>query len=68
LDLVTYSPAVPLPAATRTALEVRGYRVEPHGFELGDVQLVARTRGRLAAVSDPRGRGVARVIELGPPN
>jgi gamma-glutamyltranspeptidase/glutathione hydrolase len=64
-DLVTFSPAVPLPESTRKALAGRGYRTAPHGFELGDVQVVVRAAsGELTAASDPRGRGVARVVHL----
>lgn len=64
-DLVTFSPAVPLPEQTRAALAQRGYRTAPHGFELGDVQLVVRNAdGALEAAADPRGRGEARVLAV----
>jgi gamma-glutamyltranspeptidase/glutathione hydrolase len=56
-DLVTYSPGRPLPASTIAALEARGYRVAPHDWELGDVQLIVRKGEALEPVSDPRGRG-----------
>jgi gamma-glutamyltranspeptidase/glutathione hydrolase len=60
-DLVTYSPSRPLPGATRRELERLDYRVEPHDWEFGDVQLVLRAEGGWQAASDPRGRGVSRV-------
>lgn len=65
-DLVTYSPAVPLPAQTLAELAERGYRTAPHGFELGDVQLIVREGARYRAASDPRGRGAALVVDLTP--
>jgi gamma-glutamyltranspeptidase/glutathione hydrolase len=61
-ELVTYSPARPLPAATIRALEERGYRVQPHPWELGDLQVIARDGATWSAASDPRGRGESRVI------
>ena len=57
----------PLPAATISALGDRGYRVEPHGFEFGDVQVIWRDdEGTLIPAADPRDRGVGRVIEIPP--
>ena len=42
------------------ALRQRGYRVEPHEWPLGDVQLIVRTPAGWDAASDPRGRGEVR--------
>jgi gamma-glutamyltranspeptidase/glutathione hydrolase len=61
-ELVTYSPSLPLPTATRDALGRLGYRVEPHEWEFGDVQLVLRGEAGWQAASDPRGRGESRVL------
>jgi gamma-glutamyltranspeptidase/glutathione hydrolase len=61
-DLVTYSPAVPLSSATIDALARRGYRVTPHDWEIGDVQVIWRDGTEYRAASDPRGRGEARVL------
>jgi len=61
-ELVTYGPDFPLPAPAREELGRLGYRVEPHGWELGDVQLVRHTPGGWEAASDPRGRGESRVL------
>ncbi len=61
-ELVTFSPGRPLPAATIEALEGRGYRVEPHGWEFGDLQILWRRGGQWTGGSDPRGRGESRVI------
>lgn len=63
-DLVTMSVTRPLPQETVRALGDRGYRVEPHDFEFGDVQVILRRDGALVPAADPRDRGVGRVIEL----
>jgi gamma-glutamyltranspeptidase/glutathione hydrolase len=61
-DLITYSPSVPLPEETISGLADRGYRVEPHFFDYGDVQAIKRTDDGWDAGSDPRFRGQARVL------
>jgi len=63
-DLITMSIASPLPEETISALGDRGYRVEPHNFEFGDVQVIWRNQGELLPAADPRDRGVAKVIEI----
>ena len=63
-DLITMSVANPLPAETISTLGDRGYRVEPHSFEFGDVQLIWRDGTTLIPAADPRDRGVARTITL----
>lgn len=61
-DLITYSPSVPLPDETIDALGERGYRVEPHFYDYGDLQIVYERDGDIQAGSDPRFRGEARVL------
>ena len=61
-DLVTYSPGVPLPAETQTALRARGYDPQPHPWEMGDVQVIWRDGDAWVPASDPRGRGVSKVV------
>lgn len=61
-DLITTSIANPLPDQTRLALEERGYRVEPHDWEFGDVQVIWRDGDTLRPAADPRDRGVAEVF------
>ncbi len=65
-DLITYSPSRPLPAATIEALDQRGYRVLPHPWKMGDLQLIVRDSTGLHAASDPRGRGVSSVLKFEP--
>jgi gamma-glutamyltranspeptidase/glutathione hydrolase len=63
-DLVTMSIARPLPQETISALGDRGYRVEPHSWEFGDVQVIWRDGGTLHPAADPRDRGVGQVIDV----
>ena len=56
-DLVTMSISRPLSKAVQRELKAMGYKVEPHSFEFGDVQVVARVDGELTAASDPRDIG-----------
>lgn len=62
-DLITHSISIPLPKATVSELRERGYRVEPHGWEFGDLQLIEQSFGETNAASDPRGIGVSGVID-----
>jgi gamma-glutamyltranspeptidase/glutathione hydrolase len=61
-NLVTYSPGLPLPGDTISELSELGYRVEPHFFEFGDVQVILRDMDDLIAASDPRKRGESRIL------
>ncbi len=63
-DLITMSIGNPLPQATISALGDRGYRVEPHSWEFGDVQVIWRDQGILRPAADPRNRGVGRIIDI----
>ena len=61
-DLVTFSPGVPLPDASILALGDLGYRALPHDWEFGNLQIILRSKNKLQAASDPRGRGESRVL------
>ena len=62
--LITFSLGdEPLPEASISELSERGYRVEPHFFRFGDLQVIVRDGEGWAAASDPRNRGDSRVIE-----
>ena len=58
------SVAQPLPEETISALGDRGYRVEPHSFEFGDVQVIWRNGDELSPGADPRDRGVGLVYDI----
>lgn len=62
-DLIVYSPGLPLPQETISALGDAGYRAEPNDWEFGDVQVIVRDGDTLRPASDPRARGESRVIE-----
>ena len=61
-DLITMSIANPLPSETISALGDRGYRVEPHDWDFGDIQVIWRDGDDLIPAADPRDRGVGRTI------
>ncbi len=65
-DLVTFTPSRPLPQTTTADLEQMGYRVEPHGWEFGDLQVVWFDGTAWQAAADPRHRGTARILETAP--
>jgi gamma-glutamyltranspeptidase/glutathione hydrolase len=63
-DLITQSPSLPLPESTIKALTKRGYRVEPHSWEFGDIQVIYKDGDNLIPASDSRDRGVSKVIDI----
>jgi gamma-glutamyltranspeptidase/glutathione hydrolase len=63
-DLITQSPSRPLSDRTIKALGKKGYRVEPHSWEFGDIQVIWRDGDNLIPASDSRDRGVSKVIAL----
>ena len=63
-DLITQSPSLPLSDRTIRGLGKKGYRVEPHSWEFGDMQLIWRDKDKLIPASDPRDRGISKVIQL----
>nr|MBX2836634.1 gamma-glutamyltransferase [Gammaproteobacteria bacterium] len=58
-DLITMSISRPLTDQVQEELRERGYKVAPHGFEFGDIQLIAVDNDKLSAASDPRDIGRA---------
>jgi gamma-glutamyltranspeptidase/glutathione hydrolase len=64
-DTLMEEPYAMLEPRVRTALIARGYRFVNRGWN-GDVQAIVLTSGQEVAVSDPRGRGVARVLSSAP--
>ncbi|QFU77737.1 gamma-glutamyltransferase [Halioglobus maricola] len=52
-----------IPASTKEGLEALGYQVEPNSWgNLGDIQAIAVSDGKVSAAADARGRGVARLV------
>ena len=64
-DTLIEEPYAMLEPGVRTALTARGYRLVNRGWN-GDVQAIVLAGGQEVAVSDPRGRGVARVLSPAP--
>lgn len=62
-DLITTSVAYPLAESTQTELRDMGYRVEPHPWEFGDLQMIDVNRYEANPASDPRGIGVSGVVD-----
>lgn len=64
-DTLIEEPYAMLEPTVRAALAARGYKFVNRGWN-GDVQAIALVGGREIAISDPRGRGVARVLGPAP--
>ena len=62
-DLITTSISIPLADETKLELQKKGYRVQPHAWEFGDLQLIETINGETNTASDPRGIGVSSVVE-----
>lgn len=63
-DLITQSHASPLNENVIKELNQRGYRVEPHSWEFGDIQVILNEGDVLIPASDSRDRGVSKVIDV----
>jgi gamma-glutamyltranspeptidase/glutathione hydrolase len=61
VDTLIEEPYAMLDPTVRTALMARGYRFVNRGWN-GDVQAIVLAGDQEVAVSDPRGRGLARVL------
>ncbi len=61
-DLITTSISIPLDTEAIKELNEKGYRVEPHAWEFGDLQLIESEYGETNTASDPRGIGVSGVV------
>ncbi len=58
-DLVTMSQNESLSKHAQQELEAMGYRVEPHSFEFGNLQVVTKKNSKLTAASDSRFIGIS---------
>ena len=64
VDLVTHTPSRPLSKNTIKTLNKRGYRVEDHMWEYGDLQIILIKDGGIYPASDPRDRGVSKIVNV----
>lgn len=62
-DQIRLEPYQTLNAQTQAELTQKGYQLHTPNWDLGDIQLVLINKAGTTAVSDPRGRGKALVIE-----
>lgn len=62
-DQIRQEPFAPLPEEVQQLLSTRGYQLHTPDWNLGDVQLIKIENNMPIAVSDPRARGVALVVE-----
>ena len=60
-DTLFEEPYAALEPAVRTQLGARGYKLAPQGWN-GDIEAISYDGTVTQAVSDPRGRGIARVL------
>ena len=61
-DQITMEPYAPLPVEVQQQLKQRGYNLVTQSWNLGDIQAIKRTNGKVEAAADPRSRGVAKVF------
>jgi gamma-glutamyltranspeptidase / glutathione hydrolase len=61
-DQITMEPYAQLAPDVQQALEQKGYNLVTQGWNLGDIQAIKVSNGKVEAVADPRSRGVASVF------
>lgn len=59
---ITMEPYAPLSDEVQRQLKERGYNLVTQSWNLGDIQVIKRTHGKVEAAADPRSRGVAKVF------
>lgn len=62
-DTIYFDAYAPLTGEVAQELKKMGYTLEDQGWEMGDVQAIRVTGGKLETASDPRGRGVGQVVK-----
>lgn len=63
---IAMEPYQPLDETVQQALTAMGYRLVLQRWSLGDIQAIQVTEQGVEAISDPRGRGQSRLIEIRP--
>lgn len=61
-DQITMEPYAVLPENVQQQLKLQGYNLVTQSWNLGDIQAIKRTNGKVEAAADPRSRGVAKVF------
>ncbi|MFW3896102.1 gamma-glutamyltransferase [Pseudomonas bharatica] len=62
-DTIYFDAYAPLTGEVAQELKKMGYTLEDQGWEMGDVQAIRVSGGKLETASDPRGRGVGQVVK-----
>ncbi|AZD58784.1 gamma-glutamyltransferase [Pseudomonas chlororaphis subsp. aurantiaca] len=62
-DTIYYDAYAPLTGKVADELKTMGYTLEDQGWEMGDIQAIRVTGSQLETASDPRGRGVGKVVK-----
>ncbi|WIE51372.1 gamma-glutamyltransferase [Pseudomonas sp. GM17] len=62
-DTIYYDTYAPLTGKVADELKALGYTLEDQGWEMGDIQAIRVTGRQLETASDPRGRGVGKVVK-----
>ncbi|WDG55445.1 gamma-glutamyltransferase [Pseudomonas chlororaphis] len=62
-DTIYYDAYAPLSGKVADELKALGYTLEDQGWEMGDIQAIRVTGSQLETASDPRGRGVGKVVK-----
>jgi gamma-glutamyltranspeptidase/glutathione hydrolase len=62
-DTIYYDSHAPLVGKVADELKAMGYVLEDQGWEMGDIQAIRISGTQVETASDPRGRGVGRVVK-----
>lgn len=62
-DTIYFDAYAPLTGKVADELKAMGYTLEDQGWEMGDIQAIRVTGSRLETASDPRGRGVGKIVK-----
>ncbi|QQZ42869.1 gamma-glutamyltransferase [Pseudomonas sp. SK3(2021)] len=62
-DTIYFDAYAPLSGKVADELKAMGYTLEDQGWEMGDIQAIRVTGRQLETASDPRGRGVGKVVK-----
>ena len=62
-DTIYYDAYAPITGKVADELKAMGYTVEDQGWNMGDIQAIRVNGSQLETASDPRGRGVGKVVK-----
>jgi len=62
-DTIYYDAYAPLTGKVADELKAMGYTLEDQGWNMGDIQAIRVNGTQLETASDPRGRGVGKVVK-----